>query len=145
MKFCTKCGGQCVDEAVICVSCGSALAPAAPTAPAAPVIPSASPLKSGDNKLVLFDFLSNISMLLYVAAFALSIVYAWGGRYFNLEEGFVIVSALLAVPVFVFAILRLVAGLSQKGKPEVVLPGVFRLITAIIMALVSVLAIFEHV
>ena len=136
-----------MDEAVICVSCGAPIAPAAaPVAPnIAPVAPSASPIKSGDNKIAILDFLSNISMLLCIAAFALSIVYARARSYFYLEEVFVIIAALLALPVFVLAILRLVAGFSQKGNLKVVASGGFRVFAAIIMALVSVLAIFEHV
>jgi magnesium-transporting ATPase (P-type) len=39
MKFCTKCGQQIHDEAVICVHCGCAVAPIQPAAPAAPAEP----------------------------------------------------------------------------------------------------------
>ena len=166
MKFCSKCGGQCVDEAVICVSCGAPIAPTAPVAPniapvdpnTAPVAPSAAPLKSGgDSKLAIFDFLSNSSFLLYIASFVLSLVYAyvytrssssWYSSYtytyFYLSEEFVVVSAVLAVLVFVFAIVRLVVGLSQKDNLEVKLSGVLRLIAAVVVAVVTVFAMVEH-
>ena len=32
MKFCSRCGAQVVDEAVVCVNCGCSLAGAAPSA-----------------------------------------------------------------------------------------------------------------
>jgi uncharacterized membrane protein HdeD (DUF308 family) len=64
--------------------------------------------------------------------------------YFELDEIFVAISAVIALFVFAFAILRLVSGLSQKGNLKVMLSGVFRLITAIIIAVVSVLAVIEY-
>ena len=149
MKFCTKCGGQCIDEAVICVSCGAPIAPvAAPSAPVAAnvalVAPSAAPLKSGDNKIAIFDFLSTLSIVLYVAMFFLTIVYAWVGSNFYLPEVGILICGIISVLAFVFAILRLVTGLSCKDNLAVKLSGVFRFITALIMMLVSLLALIEH-
>lgn len=149
MKFCTKCGGQCVDEAVICVSCGAPITPdVAPAAPAVPgVTPSASPVKSDDNKLAIFDFLSSLSIVLYVAFSIFSVVFAWvsSSGYFYLDEIAVVLAGIVSVLSLAFAIIRLVAGLTHKDNLEVKLSGIFRLITALIMVLVSVLAIFEHV
>lgn len=39
MKFCSKCGKELHDEAVVCVGCGCAVAPATPVAPVKEVKP----------------------------------------------------------------------------------------------------------
>lgn len=158
MKFCSKCGAQCVDEAVICVSCGSPVA--APVAsnpvfsnPAAYKpnvnIPQTKPEKSNDNKLAIFDFLSNLSLLFYTACAFLSVVYAyvWEGYYstfWEFDELFLIISCVLAVPVLIFGFIRFILGLTQKGDLNSKLSGIFRFITAIVIVVVSVLALIEH-
>ena len=62
MKFCTKCGKELVDEAVVCIHCGCAVAGATPT-PTAPVVENDAP---NTGFAVLGFFFPMIGLILYL-------------------------------------------------------------------------------
>ena len=62
MKFCTKCGKELVDEAVVCIHCGCAVAGATPT-PTAPVVENDAP---STGFAVLGFFFPMIGLILYL-------------------------------------------------------------------------------
>ena len=61
MKFCTKCGKELVDEAVVCIHCGCAVAGATPTA--TPVVENDAP---NTGFAVLGFFFPLIGLILYL-------------------------------------------------------------------------------
>ena len=61
MKFCTKCGKELVDEAVVCIHCGCAVAGATPTA--TPVVENDAP---NMGFAVLGFFFPLIGLILYL-------------------------------------------------------------------------------
>ena len=63
MKFCSKCGHELVDEAVVCVNCGCSVAdPTTPTAPAAPAVADAPNI----GFAILGFFIPLVGLILYL-------------------------------------------------------------------------------
>ena len=63
MKFCSKCGHELVDEAVVCVNCGCSVAdPATPAAPAAPAVADAPNI----GFAILGFFIPLVGLILYL-------------------------------------------------------------------------------
>ena len=60
MKFCSKCGHELVDEAVVCVNCGCSVAD--PTTPTAPAVADAPNM----GFAVLGFFIPLVGLILYL-------------------------------------------------------------------------------
>ncbi|MBO5858866.1 MAG: hypothetical protein J6R20_03740 [Clostridia bacterium] len=150
MKFCSNCGAQCVDEAIICITCGTSFNEPV-NQPAAGSKPLKVNANANENKNVIADFVFKLTLILYAASSFLSIIYAgcWTSFsskyvYFYLDEVFLVISTIIAVPVFVSGIISFLSGISQKDNLNVKLSGALRLITSVLVALVTVLALAEH-
>ena len=63
MKFCTKCGKELVDEAVVCIHCGCAVAGATTATAATPVVENDAP---STGFAVLGFFFPMIGLILYL-------------------------------------------------------------------------------
>ena len=149
MKFCTKCGNELIDEAVVCTKCGSFVT-GAPSFDSQPIANN-----QGQQKKKVSTFLM-VSNFVFVLSACISLFFvicslgcAWisvsayenfyGGISFNAYSvpagGALTVALISGINTFVFGVLAFSATLAGKHRGERLLAGISKLIIGIFMVI----------
>ena len=157
MKFCTKCGAELVDEAMICTKCGCMLEGMAPR------VNTAAPRQRADGLLdakqtnapslilTIFNFLFSVFALTSLFFFALALVenylYANLSYYSNefyihgdmrFEDDFIIMSLVAAGTAFGSAVVSFVMTLIEKHRLERLFSAISKLCASALLAVVAI-------
>ena len=152
MKFCTKCGHEINDEAIICTSCGCAVTStptATPTATATPVSSTiAQPASTSSTLLTAFNFVFTLVTAFCVFFLALAVVDAGVSTYisyysssvyssFHLDYDLATVAAVFAFPAFSFGIVSFVLALVKKVKLNELFASISRMVIGLLLVILS--------
>lgn len=142
MKYCSKCGKELVDEAIVCTGCGCSVQyeNRSINKEVKKHSNNYDPMKA----VYIMSFFSNI-LLAVTLAFILNTIiseYIWsynGYIYLFYEEGFVYCSLISAFPTIIFNIITLVLYKTRSTEPTLdgVLKYVSKLIAAILLLSVA--------
>ena len=157
MKFCTKCGAELVDEAVICTKCGR-MVENQPLRPAAPIKADAPEVSALEKKpstlLIVSNFVHSLGvalslffMLLSVGAFSQVSAYFTTnkkdyitGVYANFyaDYALLIPAIIISGVALLFGILSFVMTLVEKQKGERLFSNISRVVISMISLACSV-------
>ena len=149
MKFCTVCGKELHDEAVVCMNCGCP-APnvAAPKAEPRVLI---TPKANESKVLPVFNFVFNLNALLANIMLWIAVAYSYisvyrSGSYYTyynanmyLDAGSLITAFILGSGALVFGIVCFCVTLANKLKGEKLFGGITRLVVGIGMILFAMI------
>lgn len=143
MKFCTKCGNELFDEAVVCMKCGCAVGTAVknPKPASAPVQSRAhTEKKSESGVLPAFNFIFDLSTVLANLMLWISVAYAYIYTYSTswslysylwLDFGCVIMAFILSIVSLGFGITCFCVTLAKHHKGDKLFAGITRFIVGI--------------
>ena len=147
MKFCTKCGAPCAEDAAFCVACGNSLAHnTGAVENTRRVTAEPLPVNQDSNVGTVFYFVFDICLMLSIAFAFLSVFLAqiYCGEWYTCElwfnSEFLVFSFLLSFPILAFGIVSFVFGLKSKGSLSKKLGGIFRFVTGNIVFLATFIA-----
>ena len=143
MKYCTKCGHELFDEAVMCVGCGCMVA----DIPEAEVAPKPVDNDKKSSLSCVFNFISVI--LIAMSAFHIIIALLSGrvntnlnfhsdysyyiSSYFWVDEDLLIASTLFAAPAVGFALASLITSAVKRLKSRYILTAIAELSIAMLL------------
>ena len=158
MKFCTKCGNELMDEAVICTKCGCMIAPAEKAHPIAPAInaePVAETTKSttvAEPKIItVFSFIYHCLAAITLFFMGLSVATAYVSSsissgyysgyyissYFYLDEGCSIPAAIVSILAFGISTAKFIITMIKARDLKSVLSATVSLLTSILLSVVA--------
>ena len=162
MKFCTKCGAELFDDAVICTKCGRMLEnqPQQPL-PATAEPPSPTPQRTPSSFLVVSNFihlLSTVFVLFFsIVGTACGYVYSYGEitqsfytnyintidvwSYFYPSEGCMVFAFLFAGLSLIFGVISFVLTLVQKHRGEQLFSGISKLLIGLLSSIGTIVAL----
>lgn len=137
MKYCTKCGTELVDDAVICTACGRMLQPF-PTAPvSAPQAPFAPAKKE-----------SATSLLNFIAALALALIYffwAYGMTVLSMDiDTIVILSFILRLAALALSCVSLCLTAKERQSRGNLYIAIL-LLTVSVLSVVMGICLFKYI
>ena len=157
MKFCSKCGHQLVDEALICTGCGCMVGPS--SLEGASFLPNKAPAKKASSAPAVFAFLFSITTAFYLFFLVCSIVYApinttimyeSAKMYSHNHEAYSIFwlsfrwaiwTLIFSFMSFVFAFVGFIVTLVKKSRCPKILSAITRLIIGILLIILSFIMI----
>lgn len=156
MKFCTKCGNELLDEAVVCMKCGCAVSNSAQGHTAISNHPKVSVDTSTAKRgkcLNVFNFVFDVSAILYMAMLWISVAYSyvWADIYttrysgYNisvnlyLEYGCIIIAFILSIVMLGFGITCFSVTLANRHREEKLFAGIKRLIAGACALVVGIM------
>ena len=111
MKFCTKCGHELYDEAVVCVNCGCMVNAVSNTATVQQTaVPSAPLLNQKDTLPLIMNFVSTIT-----AIFSLFFFLYGFFNYFYRSSDFFVAGFIFSLVAFIFGLVGLILSLVKKA------------------------------
>ena len=153
MKFCTKCGAELVDEAVLCTKCGCMVEnqPTRPIRPTTPIkaVPTDTPPLEGkpSTLLIVSNFVHSIAVAISVFFLILSVGWAHVSAHLRTDKlgyitgvyanvypayGLLIPAIIFSGIAFLFGLLSFVMTLVEKHKGDRVLSSISRLAIGIL-------------
>ena len=148
MKYCTKCGTQLHDEAVICIGCGCPVIIMPPTQTKTVTAPKQSPQK--DTLISVFNFIFSTTAILCVFYLLLSLFYAsvWtylkygynDSVYFDFSPNYecTIIALICSILSLATAITNLILVSIMKLKSKPILTCVTQLIIGVLLLLLTI-------
>ena len=165
MKFCTKCGAELFDEAVICTKCGRVLENQF-TQPQQPLPTAAEPLSPAPEKtpssfLIVSNFihlLSTVFVLFFsIVGTARGYIYSYADvttsyytgfisdidvwSYFYPSEGCMVFAFLFAILSLTFGVISFVLTLTQKLTGERLFSSIGKLIIGVLSSIGTIVAL----
>ena len=142
MKFCTKCGNELLDEAIVCMKCGCAVSGNDQRSEigCVPLKESVNTAPKEREKIFpifnfVFDVAAILSMVMLWISVAYSYVYVYNSSYpqgyLSLEYGCIVFAFILAVIALVFGVIGFSYALTSRLKCEKLFPQITRLIAGI--------------
>ena len=130
MKYCTKCGKELLDEAVVCINCGCAVKGNVQSIYNQTLhTPKAVGNEKKGTIFSVLNFVFDISVILSMVMLWISVAYSYGGFY--MEEGCLLVAFILSALAFLFGITCFVFTLTNKHKGDKLFAGITRFIAGI--------------
>ena len=153
MKFCTKCGAELVEEAVICTKCGCMVVEEQAATVKEAKARTIDFLNVGERApsmlLPIFNFvfavLAAVALFFVVLAFGAAHietrVLSYSGNiyaYYCPDSGFVVASIVFSVFALAFGVLCFVMTLVQKLRGESLFSGILKLVLGVMLLLATV-------
>ena len=140
MKYCTKCGHELFDEAVMCVGCGCMVA----AIPEAEVAPKPVDNDKKNTLSCVFNFVCVILLALSIFHIIIALLEArvetdlnfysdysyYIYSYFRPDYDILLTSVLLAVPAIGFALASLIISAVKSLKPKYILTAIAEIVIA---------------
>ena len=152
MKFCTKCGHQINDDAMICIGCGCMVDSISENGnlelkETKTGVPQWRPAKKQSILPTVFNFVFSILSILCLFFFSWSIVYAhiYCGYYddfFFLDYDFTILSLIFAFASAVFGIVCFVLTLVKKMELKEIFASITRMVLGLALAILLIIAVW---
>ncbi len=145
MKFCTKCGHELLDEAVICTNCGRLVGEAPQREQ---VQRNVDGMANNSVLPAVFNFIfavvTAISLFFFALSFGCSYVSAYAGKYdirasFYLDSGFLALAFISSMTSLAFGIVSFVISLVKRLKLEQILSSITRMSVGIFLVLLSII------
>jgi len=152
MKFCTKCGHELIDEAVVCTNCGCFVNQSSQVHISESTAPPTEARKEKSSVLLcIFNFIFSITAA--VAVFFLIWSLGWGGvdtsisfpnysisiyAWFYPNGLLVLIGVLASIVSCGFGIISFILSLAQKEKIDKVLTSIARMIIGILLVVLSI-------
>lgn len=156
MKFCSKCGNELLDYAVVCTKCGCLVEQPTMNSPQ----PSASPQGFVDNLTLrtktshflptLFNFIFDLFAILSGFMIGKAIAESWVSvgvssysyyslnAYWNTDEVFIILALVTAICSAICALTSLIVTLVNRDKIQIIFSSIKRVFLSIALILLSV-------
>lgn len=166
MKFCSKCGQELVDEAVVCTGCGCPVTSTyqAPSSQAK-AVSTKTPTEKNWTPLHVFHFVFAITAALSIFFLMLSLAYPYISTYVssatvNIESevyyiysyphthsiteiyypdgGYAILGLLTSFVAWIFACVSFIFSLVKRATVDKILPSIARLFIALLLIILSI-------
>jgi hypothetical protein len=157
MKFCSKCGHELVDEAVVCINCGCSVSPAyqqATKAKNASTVTLGTPTTEKTSVLpCVFNFVFSITAVVSVFFLILSVAWAWISTdiytsyyssnisvyaYLYPDAWFAILGLISAIVSCGFGIVSFILALVKKEKLDKLFSSITRLFIGVALIVLSI-------
>ena len=147
MKYCSKCGAQMNDEAVLCVACGCMIESALSKSATRPARVSSPKAKSGEgnSSFRAFSFVHSVLSMLALYFVAISMIlaeaYTYRGVVTILPNSACIIASLgFGVLSLALAIVCLIVG-AKRTQVRESLSGILRIIASVLLTLTAILGV----
>ena len=150
MKFCTKCGTQLLDEAMICTKCGCMVEDAHRARKQPRVsyqLPSGVVEGKPSTSLAVFGFLFHIFTIISLLFIVLSIKKARmfslaNYAYLRLSEYELTAGLVFSLIAFVFALVSFILTLTEQQRGERLFSGILKLVAGVVLVFAFIGLIF---